>query len=507
MNSVYRVDDAPFFARGDGKTNDRESIQRALDAAFENGGGKVVLGGGKTYLSGGIMIGSNTELHFEDGAVLLQSPRKCDYVKPCDGGYEPYEPVTGHNYSETIKWSHAWYKNYPFIFAFPDSVNIAVTGNGCVHMDETSPTESLMRICPIGFYRVNGAVISDITITGYHSYAMMPFTSDNILIKNVKIGGWSCGNCDGVCLMNCRNVRITGCTMDTGDDSVYIFSSYRDPRGGEWWSSDEPQPSENIEIDNNHLVSNRCKAFAIIPWGIDCPDQEKVEISNVYIHDNYIRTMGIWLFNPYTNKNADPPMKDIRFENNRIDAVEKNFFDAQISGLVGFRASRKMHNRRFDDGRTFWLFKKNSASDSVEIFRSQELGGSSYGRISRFECGDVSLYQGLYFRSGEMYNFTADVCTDGAECRMFVRDAETDELVASLDFDNVGKKHLQLLFTVPENGNYNVGVERGSATSGEARVYYADVCGGDAEPGYMRVENVDGGEKILYFYNDFDYFA
>lgn len=505
MQNIVRVDDAPFSASGGGLINDRVAIQQAIDTVNKLGGGTVVLSAGKTYLSGGIILKSNVELHFEDGAVLLQSPDPHDYVKPVKDGYEPYTPLTGHNYSDKIKWSHVWYKNYPFVFAVAGAHDIAVTGNGRIQMDIFSAPENTMRICPVGFYRVSGAVISDITIAGYHSYAMMPFTSERILIKNVKIGEWSFGNCDGVCLMNCRDVRITGCEMNTGDDSVYIFSSYRDPRGGEWWSSDEPQPSTHIEIDNNRLVSNRCKAFAIIPWGIDCPELEKTEISDVYIHDNYIQTMGIWLFNPYAEKPGDPPMKKLRFENNVIDAIEKNFFDAQISGMTGFRSMTGMRNGKFQNGASFWLENPNKSEGSAGVHRSLGADDVPYGYISKLQDGDASLTQGVYIRSGDIYNFTAEVCTDGAKCRMAVRNADTGELVASLDFDNTERKKHELLFTVPDSGNYYVGIERGEAVSGTAKMFFGGLYGGDGIPGYSRVENVDGGEKIIYFYNDFDY--
>lgn len=49
-----------FGAAGDGKTNDRNAIQSAIDTCFEAGGGKVVLPGGK-YLSGTIILKSNVD--------------------------------------------------------------------------------------------------------------------------------------------------------------------------------------------------------------------------------------------------------------------------------------------------------------------------------------------------------------------------------------------------------------------------------------------------------------
>ena len=41
--AVFRVTEAPFFAKADGVTNDRAAMQAAIDTAFENGGGVVVL--------------------------------------------------------------------------------------------------------------------------------------------------------------------------------------------------------------------------------------------------------------------------------------------------------------------------------------------------------------------------------------------------------------------------------------------------------------------------------
>ena len=45
---VFNVNSAPFLARGDGATDDREAIQKAIDAARDAGGGDVLLPAG-TY--------------------------------------------------------------------------------------------------------------------------------------------------------------------------------------------------------------------------------------------------------------------------------------------------------------------------------------------------------------------------------------------------------------------------------------------------------------------------
>ena len=58
MPGVYHVQD--FGAKGDGKTLDHTAINKAIEAATNNGGGQVILSAG-TYLCGSIHLKSNVE--------------------------------------------------------------------------------------------------------------------------------------------------------------------------------------------------------------------------------------------------------------------------------------------------------------------------------------------------------------------------------------------------------------------------------------------------------------
>ena len=59
-----------FGAVGDGNRIDTGSIQQAIDACAQQGGGTVVLDHG-TFLSGTLLLRSHVELHLTSTAVLL----------------------------------------------------------------------------------------------------------------------------------------------------------------------------------------------------------------------------------------------------------------------------------------------------------------------------------------------------------------------------------------------------------------------------------------------------
>src|SRR5450759_5854806 len=61
-----------FGAKGDGKTPDRDSINKAIDAAAAAGGGTVYFPAG-TYLTGSIRLRSNIALQLDSGCVIKAS--------------------------------------------------------------------------------------------------------------------------------------------------------------------------------------------------------------------------------------------------------------------------------------------------------------------------------------------------------------------------------------------------------------------------------------------------
>ncbi len=477
-NPTVSITHPAFGAKGDGKTNDRGAIQKAIDYVADCGGGVVVIpAGSKPFLTGNLFLKSNVELRFEKGATLKQSPDPDDYAMLKDGTYEAYRPKLGHD-SKDVVWGHTWFENYPLIYAGEGSTNVKVTGKGIIDMTRgdgrvhgdsmTAKPENCditLHICPIGFYRVDGFEISDITIQNYSTYAVMPYTCWNGMISGITVKGYNDSlNTDGISLMNCQNIRITGCHLTTGDDALYVFTSYDDPRGGTWWSSDNPQPSKNIEIDHNTTWSG-CKGFGLILWGNHYSDLSQVEISDLYVHDNTFSSMGIWNEDYFNDIPGPTPVKNVRFDNNKITpgVIEDNLFTTPISNMTGsdqFPSMTDLQNGDFQrTGEAYWILGGGAA-----VLKD---GDNYYGKLDYSHEIASELFQGLSLKAGREYSFTAHAYTSGVSAMLFIRDAATGEIVASKVFSNTESGEMILRYIPTTTANYQVGIlESGDAGEG-----------------------------------------
>ena len=235
-----------FGAVGDGRVNCTAALRRAIRACTNAGGGRVVVPPGQ-YLTGGLRLWRNVNLHIAAGATLLFQTTPSAYL-----------PVVRTRYGGNDLLNYA-----PHIYAYQQR-NIAITGGGTLDGQASNahwwPWSGLRRfgrrpgqpslradvdnlraaaeagvpierrvfgeghylrpsfIEPYGCDRV---LIEGITIRNAPHWAVHPLLSQNVTVRNVTVNslGPSNDGCDPEC---CSAVLVEGCTFDTGDDCIAV---------------------------------------------------------------------------------------------------------------------------------------------------------------------------------------------------------------------------------------------------------------------------------------------
>jgi polygalacturonase len=227
-----------------------DAIAQAVQAC-ELTGGRVVVPAG-VFFAGPIRLRSNVELHLAAGATLRFHTDPASY------------PIVRTRWQGIECFSYS-----PLIYAY-DAVNVAVTGAGVLDggaqpdnwWRDTKPVDDwnlLLRmvadgvpveerifrfrpsfIQPYGCRRVR---IEDVRIVNAPMWVVHPVLSSDVVVRGITVDSRGPNN-DGCNPDSCRDVVISGCSFDTGDDCIAIKSG-RDADGRR-----VGRPSENIIIED-----------------------------------------------------------------------------------------------------------------------------------------------------------------------------------------------------------------------------------------------------------------
>lgn len=257
-----------YGAAGDGTTDCTEAFRKAIEACHLAGGGKVLVSGG-TFLTGAIHLKSNVNLVVAKDAVIRFSTDPNQYLPAV---FTRWEGVECMNYS-------------PLIYAYRQE-NIAVTGEGILDgqgsaenwwswkgqerygwkkgMPHQKPCrDSLFALAERGVpveqrvfgdghylrpsffepYESRNILVEGVTFKDSPMWFLHPVRSENVSILRVRVEGLGPNN-DGCNPESSRNVLISGCYFDTGDDCIAIKSGRNNDgrRVG--------VPSENIVVQD-----------------------------------------------------------------------------------------------------------------------------------------------------------------------------------------------------------------------------------------------------------------
>lgn len=271
-----------FGAVGDGSAKDTKAIQAAVDACWENGGGRVILPGGKIYKSGSIILKSNVEFHVESGAVLKASDDPADYdmLEPTAAG-----EGAGEGGKDGIpSYINCEYNGRPrryFIYA-KGGENIRITGFGTIDgTEEIYYGKEIQyhiegsyypRIPMILLEEIQHLTVRDITLTRCGFWTLHMAGCQDVLVDGIRIlNNLKMANCDGIDPDHCQNVRIVNCHVECADDCIVLKNSKAyEPYG----------PCKNILISGCTLVSTS----SAIKFGTESEsDFENVVIENCCI--------------------------------------------------------------------------------------------------------------------------------------------------------------------------------------------------------------------------------
>ena len=348
-----------FGAIGDGTNKDTAAFQRALDACAISGGGEVLVPAGK-YLIGSVQIGNRTTLRLAQDSIITGSADTNDY------------PMMD------IRWEGRW---QPGCRALIYSANVDHTGIIGPGRIEGNPDMAAPQN-PRGSVVLEPIACNDVrwegfTVTQGGNWATHPTYCTGVKIKNLTIRG----DRDGIDVDSCKNVRIEGCDIDTGDDSISLKSG----RGLD--GARLAKPTEDVLITRCNLRGRR---FACVGIGSETSGGIRdVRIEHCRLNSH---TFAVYV---KTRIGRGGVIEDIFGDDldvlaggflriNLISSGNKNTLDDPVEGLVGYPLGR---NFRFTNVRVTC----STIADASQISAKRPLEGLVLKHITGTCTKGISL--------------------------------------------------------------------------------------------------------------------
>jgi len=212
-----------YGAKGDGKTLETAAIQKAINACAKAGGGTVYFPAGN-FLSGTIVLQSNVTLNLSPGATLWGSKDIAHY-------------------------------NPPHLIYAKDAENIAIEGSGTINGNgdafwepdfKPKPKRPSPLIELVGCRHVR---IENVRIRNTPGWGIHPLECDGVWIRGISmISDLRGPNTDGIDPDSSRNVMISDCYIETGDDAIVLKTTGR--------LRIPAPPCENVTVTNCVLISD-----------------------------------------------------------------------------------------------------------------------------------------------------------------------------------------------------------------------------------------------------------
>lgn len=330
-----------YGATGDGETLDSRSIQKAIDACTQKGGGEVLVPPGD-YVCGTILLKDGVRLHLQKGAVILGSRNLDDYDNP-------------DFFVDAVDQERGW-----CLIGIVDVKDAAIIGEGVI--DGRGQREFFTKRRPflVRCVRSTDIKISGVTLRNPAAWTCHLFQSNRVTIRDLTIYSHANGNNDGIDIDSTRNVLIENCKIDSGDDAVCIKAT-------------SPIATENVTVRNCVLTSDwgafklgtesmgdfknirftdsvikDTKGGAMKILSMDGCRLENLTVDNITVENSdmlIFMRLGVRL-NKYREPEARTPghMKDVTISNITADMSPEGRLDASTAiVMLGEKTDDKTH--------------------------------------------------------------------------------------------------------------------------------------------------------------------
>lgn len=235
-----------YGAINDGTTLNTKNIQKTIDLASANGGGKIVIPAGN-FLTGALFFRQNTTLEVKEGAVLKGSDNIKDY---------PYIPsrMEGQNLYYYAALINA-YNVDNFSINGPGKID----GNGLTFWKSFWDTRKKNPECTnlevprprlVFIWGCNNVKIKDVKLHNSGFWTTHLYQCNTILIENCDIRSphkpVAGPSTDAIDLDVCKDVIIRGCYISVNDDGICIKGG-KGPKAHELY---ENGITENVLIED-----------------------------------------------------------------------------------------------------------------------------------------------------------------------------------------------------------------------------------------------------------------
>ncbi|MES1159511.1 MAG: glycosyl hydrolase family 28 protein, partial [Bacteroidota bacterium] len=212
-----------YGAKGDGQTDNTLSVQKTIDAAFDNGGGTVQVPAGR-FVTGVIHLRSNVGLFLSKGGILLGSANRSDYGP---GAASALIVAEGQH-------------------------NISITGPGVINGNAAALLKDIYRMLKAGtledkewqvynpwhqmrpaeknrpkiieFRNCDSVRIKGITLRDGLDWVQKYTNCSNLLIDSINVQSTTFLNNDGIDIVDCQKVIVTNCVINDVDDVICLKS-------------------------------------------------------------------------------------------------------------------------------------------------------------------------------------------------------------------------------------------------------------------------------------------